>query len=227
MKHVIKNFRNGQTDLAVILLAAGMGDRITRKGTRSLYKIEDRRLIDYQVDVIKGKFPEADIISVLGFQADKVVKQRHSSCRIVENQLFKDTASGESLRLGFNNSCSDQILIIHGDLYFDQAIFDCMDFTHSFIVTSDMDHDEVGVVSSGGVATNFAYNLPIKWGQMVFLRDREIKILNDILNYTNCSKLWTFEILNKIIENKGILHCHHSESQIIEIDNPKDIERDK
>lgn len=224
MKHVIKNYRNNQQNMAVILLSAGMGDRISKKGSRSLYKIEDTRLIDHQVDTIKGKFPEADIISVLGFQANKVLRQRHSNCRIVENQLFEQTATGESLRLAFNNACSDKLLIIHGDLFFDSSAFDTLNFSHSSVITAEMEQDEVGIVSDGGLATNFAYGLPNKWGQIAFIMGNELKILNDLLNKTNCSKLWTFEILNKVIENKGVLHCYHSDSKIIEIDNPKDIQ---
>lgn len=224
MRHIIKTSRSGQQNMAIILLSAGMGERISKKGSRSLYKIGGGRLIDHQVDVLKNKFPESDIISVLGFQADKVIRRRHSMCRVVENQLYKDTASGESLRLGINNTCSDKVMVIHGDLYFDNTVFDCIDFNHSGIVTTAMEDDEIGVVSSAGIATNFAYGLPVKWGQIAYFRDTELSILVEILNGTNCSKLWTFEILNRMIESKGVLSCYHSDSQVIEIDNPRDIE---
>lgn len=224
MKHMIKTVHSDQKGIAVILLSAGTGDRISKKGTRSLYKIGDCRLIDHQVDTIKGKFPEADIITVLGFQADKVIRNRHSFCRVVENQRFQDTASGESLRLAVNNTCKNKIIVMHGDLYFDHTVFDCIDFNYSGVVTAKMDTKEVGLVSDTGVVTSFAYGLPIKWGQIAYFCGNELKILSELLNSSNCSKLWTHEILNKIVDNKGILQCYHTESQILEIDNPRDIE---
>lgn len=223
MKHVIKTRQNTQQDMAIIILAAGMGERISKKGVRSLYKIGEERLIDRQVDTLHSKFPDADIISVLGFQADRVIQRRHSVCRIVENQLYEHTASGASLRLGINNCCVNKVLVVHGDLYFDHTVFDCIDFNKSGVVSCQMHEDEIGVVSNAGVATNFAYGLPNKWGQIAFFRDTEKAILTKVLNTTDCSKLWTFEILNRVIESRGVLHCFQSDSKVIEIDNPKDV----
>ena len=44
MKHMIKTVHSDQKGIAIILLSAGTGDRISKKGTRSLYKIGDGRL---------------------------------------------------------------------------------------------------------------------------------------------------------------------------------------
>ena len=105
-------------------MAAGVGTRTRSYEPRCLLKYKDKTIVENQLEVIFNKFNKCEVTIVGGFDINKIIKKVGKNARFVENQLFDTTNSGESLRLGVNNSNIDNILFLHGDLVISPEIFD-------------------------------------------------------------------------------------------------------
>jgi|LakMenEpi03Aug12_release.lakeMendotaPanAssembly.Ray.scaffolds.fasta_scaffold01364_28 choline kinase len=210
----------------VIILGAGVGARIKSYEPRSLIKIRNKALIDYQIELINKYIPKNSITLVVGYDANKIIKKVYGRVKIVENQIYNESNSAESLRLAVNNSSIQQAIVMHGDLYFEDTLFNYFDFRESFILTSSLfNQKEVGVTIVDGYATIFSYSLITKWAQIVFLAEKELNILRRIyLKDEDMKYNLTFEMLNKIIEGGGKFKAIDiKNSYIKEIDTIKDI----
>ena len=105
-------------------------------------------MLNHQIDAINSSFKKHEIIGVFGVHLDKIVKKIDSRIRIVENQLYESTNNSESMRLGLNNALFDNVLFVHGDIYFTSELLKDANYNKSFLVldaNDDMDEKEVGV----------------------------------------------------------------------------------
>jgi choline kinase len=216
-----------QDPLEVIILSAGIGARIKSYEPRSLIRIKKAEsLIEHQISLLNENIPKCSITTVIGYSANKVIRRVQGKTKIVENQLYESSNNSESLRLALNNSSHDKIMFMHGDLYFDNSIFRYMNFSESFVLTSNMFADkEVGLMNINGYVSIFSYSLPTKWAQIAFLRDKELDLLKKIyLKDEDFKYNLTFEMLNKVIDAGGTFKVVDiQDSPIKEIDNIKDI----
>ena len=222
------NIKDTKDDnIIFIILSAGVGNRMRSYGPKCLFKTSEETILDKQISIIKSNFSQNEIILVVGFEANKVIKKISDDIRVVENQLYQTTNSSESLRLAINNSVSDKIFFIHGDLIFNKEIFDSLDFSRSFVLVdskNQIEDNEVGITIVNNKATFFSYGLDTKWCQMAYIRGKEFSILKSLYNKPGKDKLYTFEMLNMIIEKKGSLIAVEPENMNIkEIDSFKDL----
>lgn len=215
--------------ISVVIVSAGAGSRIRSNEPRSLIKIKNDTLINHQIQAITDTFKTYEVIGVFGTQIEKILKKVDNRIRVVENQLHNETNNSESMRLGLNNSLYNNVLFIHGDIYFKSSLLKSADYTKSFLVVDanqDMSEKEVGLTINNNKASILSYGLEKKWCQMCFLTGKELKILKSIfLKFQESDrKMLSFEIINKIIENGGSFACHEKKgSHVVEIDCIKDI----
>ena len=218
-----------QEDMAIAILSAGTGNRIRSYEPRSLLKIGNKCLIEHQINTIGQCFANPEIINVVGCHAKKVIKKIKGKLRIVENQLHETSNSSESLRLAFNNTIKENILFMHGDLYFNENTLKNLDYSKSFVIIDtkqQIKDNEVGVTIQDNRATILSYGLPTKWAQIAFIRGREYRMLKNIFaKYEDQDKKrLSFEVINMIISTGGKFLCHEPEQMsILEIDRIKDI----
>lgn len=223
----IKNQKEDE-DITVALLCAGIGNKIKSYEPRSLLKIDNKTLIDHQIKNIKEVFKYPDIICVTGCYANKVIRKIKKAVRIVENQLYENTNSSESLRLAFNNSTNSKFLFIHGDIHFNPQSLN-VDFNESFIITDSsqmIKADEVGVTIVDNKASVLSYGLKTKWAQIAYFTGKEHKILSGILQKfeNQDKKKLSFEVINDVINAGGRFHCYEPQKmKLLEIDRIKDI----
>ena len=214
-------------NIVFVILSAGVGNRMRSYGPKCLFKTSEETILDKQISTIKSNFPSNEIILVVGFEANKVIKKITDDIRVVENQLYQTTNSAESLRLAINNSVADKIFFIHGDLIFNKEILKNLDFSRSFVVVDSKNQitdDEVGITIVNNRATFFSYGLDTKWCQMAYIRGKEFSILKSLYSKPGKDKLYTFEMLNMIIDKKGVLLTVEPENMYIkEIDSFKDL----
>ena len=214
-------------NIVFVILSAGVGNRMRSYGPKCLFKTSEETILDKQISTIKSNFLNNEIILVVGFEANKVIKKISDDIRVVENQLYQATNSAESLRLAINNSVADKIFFIHGDLIFNKETFDNLDFSKSFVVVdskNQINDDEVGITIVNNRATFFSYGLDTKWCQMAYIRGKEFSILKSLYSKPGKDKLYTFEMLNMIIDKKGVLLAVEPEDMYIkEIDSFKDL----
>ena len=221
----VKNFSN----LQVVILAAGVGARTKSYEPRCLLKYNGKIILDNQMEVLSETFEKAEISIVGGYDVNRIIKKVGKKARVIENQLFSDTNSGESVRLAVNNTLFDNLLFLHGDLVISKEIFSNININESFVLVDNnnkFEDKEVGITVVNGKATVLSYDLPTKWCQVAFLATEELNILKKLLlrQDFNPKYLLTFEIINKIIENGGKFNCYDIQDSFIkEIDTLKDI----
>ena len=219
-------------DMAVVILSAGIGNRIKSNEPRSLIKIGNKTLLEHQIDLINNNFEKHEIIGVFGYEIEKIIRKIHGKIRVVENQIYENTNNSESLRLAVNNTNKKNIMFFHGDLYFNDAIFKNIDFRKSFLVVDTkemMKQKEIGITINNNKAAILSYGLPTKWCQIAFMTGKELKILKNILHKLQGSnkKMLSFEIINKMISMGASFECYEPDNMsIIEIDCIKDIKNE-
>lgn len=216
--------------ISIAILAAGIGSRIKSYEPRSMLKIKGKTLMEHQINTIRECFDDPDIISVIGYDAQKVIRKFNDEIRIIENQLYETTNASESIRLAFNSTNKSSFLFIHGDLLFNKETLLDLDYGKSFVIVDTkqrMDNKEVGLtVINNQKASIFSYGLNTKWCQIAFFTGEEINIAKNIFNKFEDyhKKMLSFEILNQMLNMGASFNCYEpSGMKILEIDRIKDI----
>jgi choline kinase len=220
-KHVVPIHREKEVEVSVIILGGNAGYKMRTCGSSSLIKIKDKMLIEYQIDVLKQKFVNPDIILVTGFDSDKVIKNRPSTVRIVENQL-EGTNEVEQLRLALNNVINDAILVIGGDILFDFRTLTYLDLNITCLVgerLNMMPSNSVGLTIDSSKATMMGHGIQPKWCHISYFRDKELKILKQLCSDRSKNKMFLFEIINTILDKTPIKVVEPQGSKIIKINN--------
>ena len=232
MSRFIQKIKRASFSTGIALLCAGLGNRIRSNEPRSLIKIGNKCLLKWQLENLRSMFSEPNILVGVGVESQKIMKRFSGEVSFIENQIYKETGSFETFRLLVNACTDENMLLIHGDLYFDANILCDADFSRSFIVldTSNSIADrEVGVTAVSNKASILSYGLPDKWAQIAFFTGKELAILRQLCYKSNEDSkcLLTFEIINSIINKGGSFKVHKPhKSFIVEIDCMKDIKNE-
>ena len=111
--------KDADKQLTVIIPAAGMGHRMKSYGPKCLLPVnQTNTIIDKIISNVRKSYEFCDIIVVVGFESERIIKTLDRRVRIVENHSYEETNIVESIRLGINNSINDNALIIYGELIF-------------------------------------------------------------------------------------------------------------
>jgi len=217
-----------QTPLTVIIPAAGMGHRMKSYGPKCLLPANNEEtIIEKIIKNIQKTFNFCEIIVVVGFEADKVIKKLSSKIRIIENQFYETTNTTESIRLAIHNSIYDNVLIIHGDLVFNiNSIKGITENGSCAIIDSRkrFKNEEVGVTIIDGCVANFAYGLENKWAQIAYLENKDLETFKALCCDRKKGKMFTFEIFNMMLDKGVKIKAVEPKSMIIkEIDSLKDL----
>tara|TARA_R110000751_G_scaffold214454_1_gene317923 strand:- start:1214 stop:1933 length:720 start_codon:yes stop_codon:yes gene_type:complete len=233
-RHVRKIKKSLDIDsLDIMIPAAGMGKRMKSYGPKSLISIKyGERILDRQVSIIDDYFNDYSLVIICGFEADKLISEAPANAIKVENELYENTNVARSIGLGLRSiPSSDRLLLINGDLVFTKNIMSSMSYDRSCIFVSDkhMGDGEVGcIINNKGYLENLMYDLPMKWCQIAYFQGKELEELRNIACQRKNKKLFTFEIINKIIDEGGMFKCIDDPSvKVIDVDTSKDIKRAK
>ena len=228
----IKTSINNSEIVGLIFNTIGVSDGISMGTLGMRYSLPSRDIIADSIETVVQGMSYDGLITVVGCGADKITKRIRGSVRIVENQIYNETNTAESMRLPFNNTLKKNHLFIHGDLYFNQETLSGLDYGKSFILIDDSGQfaeKEVGVTANKGVATILSYGLPTKWAQIVYVTGKETEILKKIFNKfdTVSKKNLSFEVINKMISMGASFQCHSPQDMsILEIDCIKDLKNE-
>lgn len=215
-------------DLTVVIPAAGPGRRMKSYGSRSLIKIRDLPLIQYQIKIIQSVYPQADIIVVTGFESAKLCRLIPKGIRVVENLMYEETGSAQSVLLGIQASITENVLVVYGDLVFNEQalkVGNSKDRSSVLIDTKEQfGYDEVGATVNKTNVINFSYGLKEKWGKVAFLNQKTISHIREFLSDDTKRKTYLFEALNFAIENNDKIYAvKPTRVKVAEIDSSKDI----
>lgn len=214
-------------NLTVIIPAAGIGRRMKSYAPKCLIKIHNEKLIERQIRIINDIYPNSEIIVTIGYKANKIYSNLPQDVRAVENVLYESTNVAHSIGLGLRAATTDNVLIIYGDLVFNHNAIDNITENKSQVITDNndlMDDDEVGLVIENNVVKHFSFGLNKKWSHIAYFTDKELSVFRQLTWNKENRKLYTFEIMNKMIDcGCNISSFIPEKGKVIEIDNSKDI----
>jgi choline kinase len=222
------------TELSVIIPAAGVGKRMKSKDAKSLIEIDNgTSLIERQLQIIWSTYPKSDVLLVIGYKAEKVREAlKDYPVRFIYNPIYETTNVAFSISLALQASISETCLLVYGDLIFNEdAIGTITDGKSKILIDSNnhINDDEVGlIIDEDYQVTNFAFGLEKKWSQIAFLKGLELDLFKKACYKEDASKWFGYEALNEIINNGGELKSHVISSSIsIDVDTPQDLIRAK
>lgn len=227
-RHITSTRRSNTNidNVTVIILAANINYGMKSYGAKSLINVNSKEtLIEYQIRIIRESFVNPDIIIVVGFSADRVIKKCPSNVRIVENINFENTNEIEQLRLALNCSIYENALIIKDDVIFNVSTLKNVVNDRSFVVydsQGQIDSNNIGINVINGFATFFTHESLNKWCHITYLINKELKIIRGICNNREKAKLYLFEALNLMLEKTEKIHAIEPHNmKILKIDNSK------
>ncbi len=189
---------------------------------------DQQKLIDKQIQAINSRFKNYELIISIGNYADKIydhIKKKHKnkSIRLIENMNYMDTNSCESIRLCIHNTNNDKILVIDGNLCFNDKVFDNLDFNKSFALVNKNNEEslEIGVNVHNEKIQFLCYGASQKWSEIFFLKGSKIILdLESTLNKKSFKKKFWFEAINELVANHNIAGFINK-SEILKIKNIK------
>lgn len=198
------------SELSIVIPAAGVGR--TRKKTvpHALIPVEGGTLLDQQIKVLRKSFPGAEIIAVLGCEAEAVQKALGEGIRIVENENYDTTSAARSIAMGLRATDSSRAIIVYGDVMFTQETLKPLyrpDWGLSAVLLDDnkaMPADEIGVIlDEHRMVTHFDYGLPHTWTGIASLTGRELSLFRQLGNRQDRRRYLGWELFNEIIDKGG------------------------
>lgn len=134
----------------VVILAAGMGTRLSRPLPKPLTELSDgRSIMSQQLDNLKHAFGDAfRTLIVVGFKLEAII-ERFPEATFVYNELYDQTNTSKSLLKALRASSDGGVLWMNGDVVFDPQVLTrvlpFIESEQSFIVvnTSKVSDEEV------------------------------------------------------------------------------------
>ena len=217
-------------DLDIIIPSAGMGKRMKSYGPKSLIKIKkNKSILDIQLEMLNEKFPHSNIILVSGFQSNHLMNNSPENLIKIENEGYESNNVARSIGMGLRATSKRKILIVYGDLVFNNECLECINYNHSSIVASNdiMKKNEIGCIINPKnlYLENMMYDLKLKCGQISLFTGNELKILKEICWNPQNYNLFGFEVINKIMQQGGKFKVGTDKRiKAIDIDSSKDLD---
>ena len=225
----ISNIRGKKTEeYSIIIPAAGMGYRMRSYGPKPLISLTtEQNIIQRQIEIIKNNFTNYEIILVVGFEAEKLMKNTPDFLIKVENENYERSNVVRSVGMGLRAARTDRILVMYGDLVFNEETMSNLKLEQSCIIIDEsgmMGKEEVGCNIYDGVIEQLVPDMPNKWGQISFFIDKELDWLKKISWDRNKGHYFGFEAINEIIDKGGSFNAvSPTGSKITDVDSSKDL----
>ena len=229
-KHIKKIYQDTEEILIhVIIPSAGIGRRMKSYGCKSLLHIKDKRLIDIQIANIEQVFPNNEIILITGFDSDRLINNSPNNLIKIENEKYYENNVVRSITIGLRaTKDNDYVLIIFGDILFNIKSLQDININESSVIISEyMNDNEVGCnINSKGHLEYMMFDLENKWGHIIYLTGKELKLFKKIISNKNTDKKFCFEIINDVINQGGKFKCiMHQNIKTMDIDTSKDLQK--
>jgi|TARA_R100000353_G_scaffold174726_1_gene143316 choline kinase len=213
---------------SIIIPSAGMGKRMRSYGPKSLIKITpEKNIVENQIEIINDNFTNHEIILVCGFEADKLMNNTPKNLIKIENENYENTNVVRSIGLGLRAATSENVLVIYGDLVFnEETIKNLKPQCSSLIIdnSSTMKDDEVGCNISNNYVEQMLPDIENKWAQIAFLIGDELEMFKKICWNRDKSHYFGFEAMNEIIEKGGKFKSLSPQGmKITDVDSSKDL----
>lgn len=109
--------------MKVVILAAGVGTRFGLNTPKPLTKLtRTKTILDFQIKKLEKYVGIRNIILVVGYKKDMFTKH-FPNLKFIVNKNFQTTNTSKSALLGLKK-INEDVLIVDGDLFFDEQVLD-------------------------------------------------------------------------------------------------------
>ena len=223
------NLVQQHNDLTILIPAAGLGRRMKSYGPKALIELnEGQTVLSRQLTLLREVHPAAEVVVVVGFEADRMCRHIPPGVRVVENEFYRESNVARSLHMGLRACNTDRLLIVYGDLVFNKrALHWHLDGSAVLADSRPIPEraSEVGLSTQDGRLLHLSFGLPQRWGQCVYLEGKELALFRKFVAHKDRRGYFGFEILNEVLEHGGQFRvCEPTGLELAEIDTSKDIE---
>lgn len=217
-------------ELTIVIPAAGIGKRMKSVGNKSLLTLSNgKSIIRTQIDTISSLYQHCDFFVVVGFQADRIRAELPKNVRFIYNPLYESTNTTFSIGLALQANLNPNVLVVNGDIVFNQDTIENITNSGSRIVVDvndNMKEDGVGVVTNDSKhVTNLSYGVGKKWCEIFYMQERELSLMKEIAFSPDSSKWLAHEALNHVIDEGGVFESIESPTSLVrEIDTINDLD---
>tara|TARA_B100001121_G_scaffold53929_1_gene47406 strand:- start:25617 stop:26351 length:735 start_codon:yes stop_codon:yes gene_type:complete len=121
--------------LKVLILSAGKGSRLKLKLPKSLVEIDNRNMLEIQIEQLRLAGIDSNDITVITGYKKYLFKQY--DLMTVDNKNYGSTGQVESISRGSHYSNEKEVVVIYGDILFEAKIIqDLMLLKSNFVVPS-------------------------------------------------------------------------------------------
>jgi hypothetical protein len=210
--------------LDVAILSATVNQKMNMLGAKYEQKIVDRLLFDIQLDEVSNAFEDSSVTLGVGknfIKAHNLFRSfwEEQGVRMVENAKWENASEVETLRLCLNAvPNSRNLLIISGDTIFNSTTlgFISSGKSSTIYIEDPSCLEQVGInvdPKSGNSLAGVGFDLPKKWGHILFLTGKELEIARKFCHPKN-SKMELWELLKCIIRNNGNVYCSEAKGML-------------
>ena len=229
-----KKIRNTTTTLdtkagvSIVIPAAGAGYRMRSYGPKSLIKLKNNtNIITNQLSILTKYFDNPEIVLVSGFESDKLMNNTPDWIVKIENENYRDTNVVRSLGMGLRACTNKNVLIVYGDLVFNEETCKNLTLENSCLLIDDyglMTKDEVGCNISDNKVQYLIPDVPNKWAQIAYITGKELEIFKKVSWDKKNSRFFGFEAINKVIEKGGEFASVSPRGMMVtDVDTSKDL----
>lgn len=197
------------SNYSVVLLSSIPQERMVYGPAISLYPVNSTdTVLDAQYSAIRSIFPKSSVFLVVGHNASQVINRCPKGIHIIENQKYDECGECEELKLGVNASITDNIVVICGNIIFDEMALLQIKTNHSSVIIDRNSNDTgaIGLIDNQSRLESMSFGLADKWCGISLFRDKELSSLKSIVNTKSKSNICLFEVINGIITRKGIIY---------------------
>lgn len=202
-KRNITNCKIKEKKYSILIPAANISNRMKKYGPKPLIKIFDKTILDLQIKILDKIIKNYEIIIVGGFEYDKIKILNSSKIFTVENKDYEETNVVYSMGLGLKYCNTDNVIIIYGDLIFNEFAINTIREESSIIISNTMKDSDIGCIIHNQMLVQMFYGIENKWSQIAYFREKELEIIKNYCSNYNNYKCFGFEAINYCIENEG------------------------
>lgn len=212
-----------------ILLVSDITKGMKSIGSKALLEIDNGiAALDHQISYIKKYYRPKKIILCTGFDHDRIVHKtrKYKNIEYSYNDNYAiDNQSGSLIRCLQQYEISNAMIITNGLILFDKIYLE--NYSSTYFINSNRDkkkYFDIGTNTVGDPGYLF-YDLNYKWIETSFIHRDIIDKLRE-KNIKITSKLFLFELLNNIIEDKydiKFIKLDHQKIYPIKINCMKDL----
>ncbi len=179
--------------LSVVLVHADK----KRGRSSALKKIDNKYLLDIQLEELNKTFGVVDTVVVLGHEAAKTEHIINRRVRVVLNERFEDTDFGHSAMLGIKATLGKACYVID-NTGFTKDVFVPKVESHVYLD----EEGEFGAIIQEGVVTHFSYGITPYVGKIFYFCESDVKRYLQMYS----DRLLFYEVLNLMVEKNSEIH---------------------